>query len=148
MRKRLHKLKAKFYWNRHNFHAWNGLIIAGKDRAPKLLKHVRPMDLIYAYCYFNWPKECSLLYGLGYFLGHGSVYFRDVLSGGEYLVTKDQIESFNIPKFVGGKDIFHDAMDEETFSRACHYKKRLDSGDIDLKKFDPKKLMYQSKPYA
>lgn len=147
MRKRKYKLKAKFYWNRHNFHAWNGLIIAGKDRAPRLLKHVKPMTLIYVYCYYDWPKEGTWIYGLGYYLGHDFIYFRDVLSGGEYLVTKDQIEWFDIPKFVGGKDVFHDAMDNETLERAISHKELLDSGKCRLSPSDFGKLIYQSKPY-
>lgn len=147
MRKRKYKLKAKFYWNRHNFHAWNGLIIAGKERAPRLLKHVKPMTLIYVYCHCDWPQRDSWLYGLGYYLGKGFVYFRDVLSGGEYFITVDQVDWFDIPKFVGGKDVFHDAMDEDTLSRAYDHKELIDSGRLN---FDPRnlgKLIYQSKPY-
>lgn len=147
MRKRKYKLKAKFYWNRHNFHAWNGLIIAGKDRAPRLLKYVKPMTLIYVYCYYDWPKEGTWLYGLGYYLGYGFVYFRDVLSGGEYFITVDQIEWFDIPKFVGGKDIYKDATDDETLKRAISFKERIEKTDFLLYPHDPSILIHQSKPY-
>lgn len=147
MRKRKHKLKAKFYWNRHNFHAWNGLIIAGKDRAPRLLRHVKPMTLIYVYCHCDWPQRDTWLYGLGYYLGRGFVYFRDVLSGDEYLITAEQLDCFDIPKFVGGKDVFHDATDAETLSRAYAHKERLDSGEFVFDQYDPRKVIYQSKPY-
>ncbi len=147
MRKRKYKLKAKFDWNRHNFHAWNGLIISGKERATRLLRHVKPMTLIYVYCKTDWPKEGTWLYGLGFYLGHDFVYFRDVLSGGEYLVTKDQIEWFDIPKFVGGKDVYHDATDDETLERAIAHKEMFDSRKFTFDPKDLEKIIYQSKPY-
>ena len=142
MRKRKHKLKAKFYWNLHNFHAWNGYVIYGKDRAPRLLKHIKPTRLIYAHWYFNGLRVA----GLAYYLGNGFVYIRDALSGFEYLVMKDHIERFSIPKFAGCKDIFHE-MDEKTFTRAQYYKEQVHSCEFIHDPLFPIKLIYQPGPY-
>lgn len=109
---------AHIHFRLHNFWAWNGLITSGKDRHPRLLKALKVMQPIYVYCKEDWPEEGRWLYGCGFYLGENLVYFRDVMSGEERLVNRNLIELFHVYKYVGCKDIWHEASDDEMKARA------------------------------
>lgn len=145
MRKHKKKILFKFEWRSHNFPAWNGLITAGKDRSPKLLKALKPMTAIYIHCHDDWPEKDQWVYGCGYYLGKQLVYFLDVLSGSERLVSRNEIEVFSIHKFVGCKDVFHDASDDAFFERALIEREKVQTGAYD-NGFDPKVIRFQNTP--
>ena len=144
MRKLKKKTLFKLKWKLHNFWAWNGLITTGKDRRPQLLKALKPMKAIYVFCHYDWPEKDRWVYGCGFYLGKGFVYFRDVLSGIERLVSQKEIEVFSLYKYVGCKDVFHDASDDALYERALIEKQKIDSGLYDIG-FDPRVSKYEGK---
>lgn len=117
-RKMKKRALAHIHFRLHNFWAWNGLITSGKDRHPRLLKALKVMQPIYVYCKEDWPEKGQWIYGCGFYLGENLVYFRDVMSGEERLVNRNLIELFHVYKYVGCKDIWHEACDDGMKARA------------------------------
>ena len=120
-RKMKKRALAHIHFRLHNFWAWNGLITSGKDRHPRLLKALKVMQPIYIYCKEDWPEIGRWLYGCGFYLSENLVYFRDVMSGEERIVNRDLIAWFHVYKYVGCKDIWHDACDDGMKVRAMAF---------------------------
>ena len=145
-RKMKKRALAHIHFRLHNFWAWNGLITSGKDRHPRLLKALKVMQPIYVYCKEDWPEKGRWLYGCGFYLGENLVYFRDVMSGEERLVNRNLIELFHVYKYVGCKDIWHEACDDEMEKRAKGISSRLyDVNKVFTKFWDFKAVLFQAK---
>lgn len=125
-RARTRRIKQAMAFTGPSLNTWNGLIMLGKDRNPRLLKALKPMQPVYVYCRYDWPAQDEWRYGCGFYTGADMVYFKDVVSGSEYLVSKSEIESFSVYKFVGNKNVYFDATDDELQARADEVRKRLE----------------------
>ena len=107
-------LKRSAGWHAGLFPAWNGLIIATKERPARLIKTLKPMDYVYVLA-----SDCEVA-GTAYFVGNGFVvrnYVHRSLEPAKsdvlMFVRNEEVICFSPVKFVGGRNVFKDKYDEE-----------------------------------
>lgn len=148
-RARTRHIKERLLFTDWPHKTWNGLIMLGKDREPRLLKALKPMQHVYLYSRYDWPQTDEWRYGCGFYVGREMVYFRDVISGSEYLISRKEIESFSIYKFVGNKNVYFDATDDDLKARAAEAAEKLaQMADEDVTKLDTREVRFQAKSMA
>lgn len=72
-RSRTHRIKERLLFTDWPHKTWNGLIMLGKDREPRLLKALKPMQHVYLYSRYDWPQTDEWRYGCGFYVGREMV---------------------------------------------------------------------------